>query len=698
MTYLTAVPWRTFKSDLFTLMIILSCSLSSFQQGEARDLQWQKSDAQSAVSVRRVKGDAIAVRQRLISEGPNNHKAITELSHLTSGCALTLHWKLSDPSSTSSTSDHLALSSIQRGSRRLAKKISAERWPKGQGKTRSASVELTLPHDIILSEVQWHRCGWGPQRHPSQSATANQKNSAKPTLPSGAKSSKAVGLGALLGQENIKESLLETELKGSNLVLNSDYWAFSVVLESQIKPIKTDTGWRWGSPSPSKGEQSALKLRAHIVHAAPDLTPIQQSTSDLTPHSTLKEWEVLLDLLSYQEGVIDGLGSNGVTREWAALLMMAVLPIDHFSKFSPEWCEAALIGAIRSLPAWPHIFRAYKRPMKPLDGRLILPIALERYLLHHPQGQKRLPSFLQRKVQGIAITSVIKRHLQDMISRVAFFANRPSKKHLISINRDLADEVQEGELHYSFTESVALVPKSLSAITKLLTDKRIKASLGAAIGLKLRSERLQEVWTREARSFFGRQLEVYEARARIENWGRFLELPIPDAPALAIKKDIKYYNALLNEDPPFIDAYSGLDMLWGQHEDTQFVRLLNTMRPFPAGIVTATGVINANKLPFVGEISPISSERLTPNMGAAALWIYALNRQLKRQWPYKLIIKLEDARAGIWSAISAPNIDDRTALSPWQNPLLSVFDATALFITEPPPIEARQGVNAKDLR
>ena len=55
--------------------------------------------------------------------------------------------------------------------------------------------------------------------------------------------------------------------------------------------------------------------------------------------------------------------------------------------------EAALMGALKSLPAWPNIFKAYMRPMKPLDGRLILPIALAQYLFKHPEGKNEPRSF-----------------------------------------------------------------------------------------------------------------------------------------------------------------------------------------------------------------------------------------------------------------------------------------------------------------
>ena len=105
------------------------------------------------------------------------------------------------------------------------------------------------------------------------------------------------------------------------------------------------------------------------------------------------------------------------------------------------------------------------------------------------------------------------------------------------------------------------------------------------------------------------------------------------------------------------------------------------------------------KLPFITKLEPVSSDHLTPNIGQAALWLWALDRQLKRKWPYKVIIKLEDARAAIWSAITEPKERGKLAIqSSWQSQQLSVLDAFASVLTPPPPIEARKGVDAREVQ
>ena len=140
---------------------------------------------------------------------------------------------------------------------------------------------------------------------------------------------------------------------------------------------------------------------------------------------------------------------------------------------------------------------------------------------------------------------------------------------------------------------------------------------------------------------------------RIENWGRFLELPDPQAPALSITADIKYYIDRLNQAIPTLSAYVALDLLWGQHDRFELENILNSARPIPAGLVGNHGILFENSLPFTNELKPLNNKELIPNAAASALWIYGISRQLKRKWPYKLIVKLEDSRLAIWKGLKA---------------------------------------------
>lgn len=657
------------------------------------DLQWQRNSGDAILSLKRIKGDALAVRQRLHQLGEDQANIQTEISHLTSGCALTLTWKILPQKETGIKRFEHSVKAPQKGVRQLAKKISKERWPSAKEATRSLDFKISLPSEVALAEIKWYGCGWSSIRERSPKKTQSKF---KPTLPNGAKSTPAQGMGAFLRSSRLKEAALQAHPHQKQLMLTSDQWNFAVVIEGKYAVKKTDDGWRWSSSKLENPQPIHLKLS--IVHTSKQLTPIKVFKKSMKiKDQGLQDWRRFVEFLSYKEGVVDGLGRHGTTRSWASLLILAVMDDSDMSQLSAEWCESVLLGALSSLLAWPHIFRAYKRPVHPLDGRLLLPIALARYFFTHPEGKSRGIKFLKTKVKGLMLSSLVKRHLQDLIGRAAFFANRPSQKHLLSVSEENVDKLTEGTLVYSYTESVAIMPRTLKAIEKLLSHEHIKSHLGAPIGLVLRAQKTQKVWAEKSRSFFGRQIEVYDIRARIENWGRFLERQNPETPALQIKADIKYLNARLNETPSTLDAYMALDMLWGQHDQLNLKKILNHVRPFPAGLVTDYGVITENHLPFVDELSPQPSSLYTPNLGAGALWVAALSRQIKRKWPYKLIVKLEDARLAIWAGMKA-SLSGTGKFDPWQSSRLSVFDGLVLFAKEPPPIKAQQSIDPRELR
>ena len=700
---------------LFSVIYLLNLSLTIVEAKTAQhDLQWQRVQNGDIISLRRISGDALGVRQRLEQEGQDSLKIITEISHLTSGCGLELAWDLAQ----TKHSQH-DLQPAQRGLRQLAKKIKENSWPKQEQKTRILGFRLDLPRGAELSQVEWFGCAWAHERLAGEGDGKNKTNKVRPTLPNGAKSTRAIGMKAVLGQGKQSAPELQSEIQGGHLILRSPHWAFALVIKGPRVPIQSEQSWSWERiNSVQKGpkktiahqqSKNSMRFQLSIVHASVPLTPIKSFTKDFDPEPSLKQWQVISDFLSYQEGVIDGLGKHGQSRSWASLLLMATLSEADLAKLSSSWCEAALLGALKSLPAWPHIFKAYKRPMKTLDGRLILPIALAQYLFKHPDGKKRADAFLKSRFKGMMLSSVIKRHMQEVIGRASFFANRPAQKHLIAVSESEVDQVKNDGLQYSFTESVAIMPKSLMAIEKLLSDDQTKRLLGAPIGLALRAGKIQAVWANKSRTFFRRQLEVYEARRRIENWGRFLEIQDPQVPALSVKAAIKYYTDRLNQDPPTLTSYLAFDMLWGQHDRFELDDILNSARPFPAGLVSEYGMLLENSLPFTNDLKPLNSKQLIPNAGASALWIYGLNRQLKRKWPYKLIIKLEDSRLAIWEGLKKSSqfqkvkqtseiVSKVRHSSSWQSLNLSFFDSLALFTKAPPPIKAKQNVDSRELR
>ena len=120
-------------SSKWLLCIVFSVLSLSFTQtawsNPTGDIQWHKQSGTSTVNLRRKNGDALGIRQRLIEVDQRPFIIDTEISHLTSGCALTLKWQLPQnrESSEHLSSHHMTMP--QNGARQLAQSISTQLWP-----------------------------------------------------------------------------------------------------------------------------------------------------------------------------------------------------------------------------------------------------------------------------------------------------------------------------------------------------------------------------------------------------------------------------------------------------------------------------------------------------------------------------------------------------------------------------------------
>ena len=672
----------------------------------------------------------MAVRHRLLSVASKTKPRTTfetEITHLTSGCALKLAWSRG---AVSQARDPLDLSQSMTSPRKLsrssARRFVQSRWGELGTSARGVQFSLKVPAKARLDEVTWWGCGWSATLKDSTTQSASSKPRA--TLPRGAKSTRAISPFSSRHKTQ-REHALALSVNKSQLRLESARWAFALVIEASTKQVELRQSAQkphhhmWSYPAQSGKEITSTKtemisLNVRLYHASPKLKPLKRGAPRIEGDGALSEWATLLDFLSSADGVVDGLGRQGTTRQWAGLALLTSLDARQFSQLSAEWCEATLMGALRDLPAWPNPFRAYKRPLKQFDGRLVFPIALARYLLDHPAGKKRAAQLLKRKWSGQMVGGIMRRHLQDLIGRGAFFANRPSKRHLIAVHPDPVKVKPDEILRYGYLESVVLMPRALKAITRLLSEPDLRALMSAPIGLELRAEKIYTRWREKAREFFGRQIEVYEARSRVENWGRFLGIENPQIPALNIRKNIKYYEELLNDDPPSLSGFIGLDLLWGQHNRDELSRLVNLARPFPAGLVTSSGMLARQGLPFVRKLTPQLGTLLTPTASVSALWILGLNRQLRRRWPFKVKVQLEDARAAIWARITSslpsrsqaaekdksaavkdqPESSRSYQTDPWFSDHLSALDSLLASLEAPPEIQPATGVDVRELR
>ena len=686
--------------------------------GKPRELSFTRGGELGGLSLWRGREEGVALRYRVKSMThshrlPSDHEIVKkdgqdeekeaskeaesqagmelEISHLNSGCALSLWWS----GDQNPVARSWKVGTPKPVSKREVRTYAAS-WGKLKSEARGLRFNLSIAAGTRLNHATWHGCGWATQRDQGED---KRKGKPKLTLPDGAKSTRPIFLGASMAPQEPKEKVQIQQRDEKTLILRSARWAFEVTLSAQgVTPIKNSEGeWIWEVLE--DGGRTAPKITVTLWHASSATEPLSDPPM-IAQNPQFAPWGILLDYLSTSEGIVDGIGAKGTTRQWAGLALLATLDDKELAALSTAWCEALFVGAIKELPAWPHPFRAYKKPLKPLDGRLLLPIALERYLLHHPEGKKRAAQFLKTRVKGRMIGGLLQRQIQALIGRAAFFANRPSQRHLIAIHPDPLEVGEDEALKYGYVESVTLMPRALRAIKRLLRDVQLRGLISASVGLDTRAQQLEAKWRKEVRGFFGRHIETYEARRRVEQWGRFLGLPEPETPMLKIKTDLKFYEAEINQTPPRLGGFLGYDLLWGMHEQIELVQLINSLRPFPAGLATPSGMLAGQSLLFIDQLTPRPVDHLTPTMSVSAIWLKGIRRQLKRGWPAKLTFILEDARAAIWSGVVQGNqaVTKDKPHDPWLSDDLSALDGLALTLKAPPPIVAPTGVDSRELR
>lgn len=684
---LTLVKFRV----LWVLISLLSTT-SVF--AAPRPVDFNRSGPLGSTQLWREGGDRVAVRHRIVPKRTTREdQAIeeleTEVTLLDSGCSFSLIWAYLPMASERLTIDK---------PKRLKKPPTwiQTQWAGPRQDTHGVAVEFKVPSQARLLQLSWYGCSWA---HPLNTQEVKRPTTTKATLPNGARSTPAIPLGTHV-QTAPLEKQLKIDQRDDRLELRSEKWAFAAQLSvSDNTLIHQEADWVWRSKDTVTPDHHGVQVHLEIWHAHTQSDSLAKAPIT-SKTEAFNEWAIWLDFLSTTEGVTDGLGAQGGHREWASLALLALVEDAEFEKLDPSWCEAVLRGALSHLPPWPHAYKSYEKPLLPMDGRLWFPIALSQYFLKHPEGLKRAPAFLNSRIEGQLVGSMVKQQIQALIGRASYFANRPSRRNLVAIH-PTPHSMREGEqLQYGFVESVVLVPRALKALSALLSHEQLKAPISAPLGLAERAQKLEKSWHEKSRSFFVRQLEVYATRSRVEQWGRLLGLDDPEEPALKVIKDFKTYEASLNSTPPQLSGLSGLDLLWGNHELVDLNRLLNLSRHYPAGLLTPVGILPQQHLVFESELKSQPRSARIPSVSATVSWILGVGRQLKRGWGAKIRFILEDLRIDAWNGLLAsvaPPTAERP-FDPWLSDDLSALYGMLLTLSEPPPIEIPDIIDPRELR
>ena len=120
----------------------------------------------------------------------NRQGIVTEITHLSSGCGLELRWNLAE----AKHGQHSLEPPQSEGHGLLAKEIK-ESSGLNNNKRRASGGLADLPVSVKLAQVKWFGCAWANERLQEKVDDPNKSKKPKPTLPNGAKSTRAIGYG-----------------------------------------------------------------------------------------------------------------------------------------------------------------------------------------------------------------------------------------------------------------------------------------------------------------------------------------------------------------------------------------------------------------------------------------------------------------------------------------------------------------------
>lgn len=335
---------------------------------------------------------------------------------------------------------------------------------------------------------------------------------------------------------------------------------------------------------------------------------------------------------------------------------------------------AALVNIKKDPP--PADLSAPSYDYKMVDDDFLLAPVLATYLLDTPAGQERAEAFLARTTpSGERYADALARNLQLVMQRAAPFAATPSATTLVPLKEgfivgDWRDSDKGlGGGRFAFDINVALVPAALAAAARLyesplLDDAAAAADAGALV----------TAWA-GVESYFRVEVPMATAQQRVSDYATSVQLDPAEAVA-SVTGPVTYHAISLDETGAQIPV---------MHSDAGFVLLFTDpspeyldsvagqiLRPFPAGLRTAVGVVVAN--PSLAADPEVQATFTRADYHGTVVWSWqqamlaaGLKRQRERaDLPAATQQALADAEAALWAAIEAANEQRTGELWSWQ--------------------------------
>ncbi|MHB8478528.1 MAG: hypothetical protein ACYDBZ_19885 [Steroidobacteraceae bacterium] len=323
---------------------------------------------------------------------------------------------------------------------------------------------------------------------------------------------------------------------------------------------------------------------------------------------------------------------------------------------------------------------------KMIDGSFMLAPVATAWLLDDERGRSRAAQFLARTdgrqgEAGRTFGADLVSNLKFVLQGAAKFADDPQAPNLIALKtgvpvgqwRDSNDGLAGGRFPYDV--NAVFVPAALEAAGRFFTGGLLDPYLGAADRrLFARAQSMAAIWRAKAGTLFDVTVPSAAARRDITAYAAALDIWSAAALRSIGNSPVRFHALALNADAktiPVMHSDEGFELLFGRPTPGALRETLTAlMRPFPAGLETAAGVVVANPV----YAAPAIQARLTRNAyHGTVIWSWqqavlaaGLQRQLRRQdLPPSLTQLLHATEAGLWRDIRAAHAMQNSELWSW---------------------------------
>jgi hypothetical protein len=324
----------------------------------------------------------------------------------------------------------------------------------------------------------------------------------------------------------------------------------------------------------------------------------------------------------------------------------------------------------------PADLRAPELDYKMIDGEFLLAPAVAAYLLDTPAGRARAAAFLARRTPGgETYAARLEKNLSLVLSRTAPFTAHPIWQNLVALKDGISvgnwrdSDHGLGGGRYPYDVNAALAPAALRAAARLYRS----GLLGEQTTLAIEAEKAAEVW-KTAESHFRLEVPVAAAKEQVADYAAGQQLAPADALA-SLAGPVAYHALALDaagQPVPVMHTDEAFALFFGEPAPAHLEAVAGQiLRPFPAGLRTAVGLVVAN--PVFGD-AKVRRTFTRDDYHGTVVWSWqqallaaGLQRQLARtDLPAATRARLVAAQKALWAVITAMPTQSAGELWSWE--------------------------------